>query len=190
MKKLITSANATGIALLLLIFCAFNANAAGEIKKARLQAFNRITVSGKVEITLVQDNEPEIYYEDENMGRVKVIQNGYILNISSVGKEVARLRLHVRDLWRIIATEDAVIKTEGELRGEYLQLFLKDNARLSVNSRTRGLFTMVEDGASLKLSGFTQEHFLRSAETSKLVLDQFFAVQTRNEALAVEAVSK
>ena len=139
---------------------------------------NQVIVSGNVEITLVQREKEGISYNDDNTGKVKVIQDGYALNISSEDKEVAKITLYVNNIYRVKASDNAVVKTLGKLDVKYLQVFLKGNAVAEINSDTESLYTVIENHADLKLSGATEKHTLVMGRTQKLNLDRFAALTT------------
>ncbi|QDW24455.1 hypothetical protein FFJ24_006320 [Pedobacter sp. KBS0701] len=138
----------------------------------------QVSVNGNVEITLVQRSKEGISYNDDNTGKVKVTQEGYALKISSVDDEVAKITLYVNNIYRVKASGDAVVKTEGKLALKYLQVFLKENAVAEINSDTESLYTVIEDNADLKLSGATEKHTLVMSKTPKLNLDRFAALTT------------
>jgi len=138
----------------------------------------QVSVNGNVEITLVQGSKEGISYNDDNTGKVKVTQEGYALKISSVDDEVAKITLYVNNIYRVKASGDAVVKTEGKLALKYLQVFLKENAVAEINSDTESLYTVIEDNADLKLSGATEKHTLVMSKTPKLNLDRFAALTT------------
>jgi hypothetical protein len=140
--------------------------------------FSKVIVSGNVEITLVQRQKEGIRYNDDNTGKVKVIQDGYSLKITSEDKEVAKITVYVNNIYRVQASDNAVVKTEGKLDSKYLQLFLKGNAVAEINSKTESLYTVIEDHADLKLSGATQKHILVMGRTQKLNLNSFAALKT------------
>ena len=139
---------------------------------------NQVIVSGNVEVTLVQREKEGISYNDDNSGKVKVIQDGYALKISSDDKEAAKITLYVNNIYRVKASDNAVVKTQGKLDVKYLQVFLKGNAVAEINSDTESLYTVIENHADLKLSGATEKHTLVMGRTQKLNLDRFAALTT------------
>ncbi|RNL56532.1 GIN domain-containing protein [Pedobacter jejuensis] len=156
-------------------------------------SYRRIIVKGNVEVTLVQRQNEGINYADDNLGNAKITQEGNILKISSNDKEVSKLTVYVNDLYRIEASENAVVKTNGKLKARFLQIFLKDNAFAQINSSTEGLYTVIKDNADLKLSGATDNHTLVMGNTPKLTIDKFAALKTNissvesNDAIEVAA---
>ncbi|WP_316824742.1 GIN domain-containing protein [Pedobacter miscanthi] len=140
--------------------------------------FSKVSVSGNVEVTLVQGPREGISYNDDNAGKVKAIQDGYTLKISSESKEVAKVTVYVKNIYRVQASENAVVKTTGKLDTKYLQVFLKENAMVEINSNTESIYTVIEGNSDLKLKGATQNHILVMGKTQKLNLDRFAALKT------------
>jgi len=148
------------------------------VKISTASGFKRVSVKGNVEILLIQRKTEGITYSDDNTGTAKITQQGNILRISSVDKNVTKLIVYVNDLFRIEASENTVIKTEDKLVTKYLQVFLKGNARVELNTRTEGLYTVLKDNSELKLSGSTDNHNLVMEKTPKLTIDRFAALKT------------
>ena len=140
--------------------------------------FSKVIVSGNVEVTLVQRQKEGVSYNEDNTGSVKVIQDGDALKITSMSNDVAKITVYVKNIYRVQASENAVVKTEGKLDTKYLQLFLKENAVAEINSKTESLYTVIEGKADLKLKGATQNHILVMGKTQKLNLDRFAALKT------------
>jgi len=140
--------------------------------------FSKVVVGGNVEVTLVQCQKEGVSYNDDNAGSVKVIQDGDALKITSESKDVAKITVYVKNIYRVQASGNAVVKTEGKLDAKYLQLFLKENAVAEINSKTESLYTVIEGKADLKLKGATQNHILVMGKTQKLNLDRFAALKT------------
>jgi len=154
------------------------ANEKQPVKISAPKNFNKIMVSGNVEVTLIQNGTEGITYSDDNTGKVKVIQDGYNLKISSADKGLAKVTVFVNDIYRVQASDNVVVKTAGKLDVKYLQVFLKGNAVAKINSNTESLYTVIEDHSDLKLSGATQNHNLVMGRTQKLDLDRFSASKT------------
>ncbi|MEH3115416.1 GIN domain-containing protein [Pedobacter terrae] len=152
------------------------------IKISTPKNIQQVVVSGNVEITLVQGDKESVSYNEDNAGKVKVIQDGHALKISSADGNLAKVTVYVKNIFRVQASENAVVKTAGKLNAKYLQLFLSGEAVAAIDSNTEGLYTVIEDLADLKLSGATQEHILVMGSTPKLNLDRFAALKTQMSA--------
>lgn len=183
MKTTIKTLIATTFATLVLTTSAFSAPALEKNSKsveiATVKTFKRIKVSGNVEITLIQKSNIDVQYAYDNYGTAKVIQKGDLLNITSADNNLTKLVIYVDDLYRIEATDHVVIKTEGKLNTQFLQIFLKGNAHAEIKTNTQGLYTVLSDNADLKLSGATELHTLAMGNQQTLTMDKFAALKTK-----------
>jgi len=160
MKTLFSTSAKSLMAALVLSASIFSASVmAGEKQPVKMSApknFDKVVVSGKVEVTLIQNGTEGVSYADENTGNVKVIQDGSALKITSTDNSPAKITVYVKNIYRVQASDDASVKTEGKLDVKYLQVFLTGNAVAKINSKTESLYTVMEGYADLKLSGATQ----------------------------------
>ncbi|MBC6112048.1 GIN domain-containing protein [Pedobacter fastidiosus] len=152
--------------------------------------FKRISVKGNVEVVLVQRGIEGVAYADENAGKVSITQEGDILRINSTDKNYTKLIVYVNNIFRIEASENAVVKTEGKITTKFLQVFLKGNAHADLNTSTEGLYTVIKENADLKLSGSTDNHTLVMGKTPKLTMDRFAALKTNISSVETNAVEK
>ena len=182
MKTSIQTLAKSVIAAIVLSATIFTTSAsANETKPVKVSApknFSKVVVSGNVEVTLIQSDTESINYADDNTGKVKAVQDGYDLKITSEDKSPAKIVVYVKNIYRVQASGNAVVKTAGKLDTQYLQVFLKENATAEINSDTESLYTVIQDHADLKLSGATKKHTLVMGKTQKLNLNKFAAVQT------------
>ncbi|SDC30146.1 GIN domain-containing protein [Pedobacter soli] len=159
-------------------------------KNIKIADFKRISVKGNVELTIVQKGTFGISYNDDNYGAAKVVQDGDALKITSMSTEKTRLTVVVNDIYRIEASENAVVKTDGKLSTKYLQIFLKGNAHADINTSSEGLYTVIADDADLKLSGSTDNHTLVMGKSQKLTIDKFAALKTNISSVETAAIEK
>ncbi|RBQ09987.1 GIN domain-containing protein [Pedobacter miscanthi] len=182
MKTLFSTSAKSLMAALVLSASIFSSNVmAGEKQPVKMSApknFDKVVVNGNVEVTLIQSGTESVSYTDDNTGNVKVIQDGSALKITSTNNSPAKITVYVKNIYRVQAADDAVVKTEGKLNVKYLQVFLTGNAVAKINSKTESLYTVMEGNADLKLSGATQNHNLVMGSTPKLNLDKFAASKT------------
>ncbi|TCD08257.1 hypothetical protein EZ449_12675 [Pedobacter frigidisoli] len=189
--KTLIASSLTAIVLSTAVFTtSVSANEIAPVKVSTVNNFKRVSVKGNVEVTLIQRGTAGVSYADDNAGSAKIIQDGDILKISSADKGVTKLIVYVNDLFRIEASENAVVKTEGKLRTQFLQIFLKGNAHADINTSTEGLYTVIKDNADLKLSGSTDSHTLVMGKTQKLTIDKFAALKTNISSVEIVAVDK
>lgn len=190
MKTSIKTLIKSVLAAIILTSAIFSTNVmAGEKQPIKMSApknISKVIVSGNVEITLIQGQKESVSYNDDNTGSVKVMQDGDALKITSVDGNVAKITVYVKNIYRVQASENALVKTTGKLDTKYLQLFLNGDAVAEINSNTESLYTVIEGHADLKLSGATQEHILVMGSTPKLNLDRFAALKTQMSSPAAE----
>jgi len=182
MKTSITTLTKSLLAAIVLSATIFSTSvSAAEKQPVKISApknFDKVMVSGNVEVTLVQNGREGVSYNDDNNGKVKVIQDGSTLKITSADNSVAKITVNVKNIYRVQASDDAVVKTNGKLDVKYLQVLLKGNAVAQIDAKTESLYTVMEDSADLKLSGSTQTHSVVMGSTPKLNLDKFAALKT------------
>jgi len=182
MKTSITTLTKSLLAAVVLSASIFSTVVSAEEKQpVKISApnnFDKVVVSGNVEVTLIQNGREGVSYNDDNTGKVKVIQDGSALKITSADNSPAKITVYVKNIYRVQASDDAVVKTDGELEVKYLQVFLKGNAVAEINSKTESLYTMMEERADLKLTGATGDHILVMGSTPTLNLDRFAALKT------------
>jgi hypothetical protein len=194
MKTSIKSLIATSLTAIVLSSAVFTTSVSATEKDPesilKIAAFKRVSVKGNVELTIIQRSNAGISYNDDNTGTAKVIQDGDNLKITSTGVDKVKLTVYVNDFYRIEASENAVVKTEGKLTTKYLQIFLKGNAHAEINTSSEGLYTVIADNADLKLSGSTDNHTLVMGNSQKLTIDRFAALKTNISAVETVAVEK
>lgn len=182
MKTLFSTSAKSVMAALVLSASTFSSNVmAGEKQPVKMSApknFDKVVVNGNLEVTLIQNGTEGVSYTDDNTSNVKVIQDGSALKITSTDNNPAKITVYVKNIYRVQASDHAVVKTEGKLDVQYLQVFLTGNAVAKINSKTESLYTVMEGNADLKLSGATQSHSLVMGSTPKLNLDKFAASKT------------
>ncbi|MBC7417114.1 MAG: DUF2807 domain-containing protein [Pedobacter sp.] len=167
----------------LLLSCIFLSASANPIKNVLvkttlLKSFRKITVTGNVQVTVIQIGKEGIAYADDSYGTAKVTQQGDLLTISPADNSMAKVILYVKDIYRITGNDEALIRTEGLLKTTYLQVFLKGNAKADINTSTAGICTVLTDNAMLSLSGGTENHSFAKSENSTLKLKSFAALKT------------
>lgn len=194
MKTSIKTLIATSLTAIILSSALFTTSVSAAEKEPdailKISAFKRISVKGNVEVTIIQRSNPGISYSDDNTGTAKVMQDGDNLKITSTSTEKAKLTVYVNDFYRIEASENAIVKTEGKLKTKYLQIFLKGNAHAEINTSSEGLYTVIADNADLKLSGSTDQHTLVMGKSQKLTIDRFAALKTNISSVETFAIEK
>ena len=160
------------------------------LKTYTISHFRRISVTGNVEVKLIQRKNHGVIYAEDNTGIAKIIQEGDRLIISSSNNQPVKIIVYVNDIFRIEAAGNAIVKTDGKLSTQFLQIFLKGNAHAEINTSTEGLYTVINDRADLKLSGSTDQHTLVMGKSQKLTIDKFAALKTNISSIENDGIEK
>ncbi|WP_231426125.1 GIN domain-containing protein [Pedobacter sp. Leaf250] len=189
--KTLIASSLTAIVLSTAVFSTnISANTIAPVKVSKVGNFKRISVKGNVEVTLIQRSAAGVVYTDDNTGTAKIMQDGDNLKISSSDKGLAKVVVYINDIFRIEASENAIVKTEGKITTKFLQIFLKGSAHAEINTSSEGLYTVINDNADLKLSGSTDNHTLVMGDKQKLTIDKFAALKTSISSVETIAIDK
>lgn len=144
-----------------------------------ISSINKLSVSGNVEVTLVQNAKSKTLFTNEGDEHVTVKKVGNALYINSDSRSRAgKVTVYVDDIYRIEAADNAYIVTEKPLNLKNLQVFTKDFATVSLNSKTGALFTKIADNSSLDLKGSTDSYIIEMDKSAKFNLDNFKSAKT------------
>lgn len=151
--------------------------------------FNKVVVSGNVNVELVQSERPRVVIYDEYDKTLTTIkQRGDKLFINSDEEEPIKIVVYVKDLQRIDARNTANVITRGCFSSSVLQVFLNDKAKAYVNGEIGSLYTLIKGRSELKLKGSSQEHFSVKSEVSKLRTDSFASLKTTTGSVERDAL--
>ena len=155
---------------------------------SEIKAFNKIKVSGNVELILVQGTEQGVKVYDNYYSKNALVQqkNGELF-ISSFDKETLTVVAYVNELSNITATDNASVKSFGRLNVLALDVKLVNNATADINVATLTLRTNVGDSSALTLSGTAAEHNANIESVAKVNMDKFSAESTSIKAKNVVA---
>lgn len=194
MKTSIKTLIASSLTAIVLSTAVLSANASAieklPVKESSIGQIRRVCIKGNVEVKIVQAYKQSVSYADDNTGNAKIIQDGDQLKITSADNNLVKLVVYVNQIYRIEAAENAIVKTEGKLKTQFLQIFLKGNAHADIHTNTEGLYTVINDNADLKLSGSTDQHTLVMGKFQKLTMDKFAALKTNISQTEITAVEK
>lgn len=151
--------------------------------------FNKLNVSGNVEVILVQSANPSVQVYDNYYAKNALVQEkDGELRISSFDKETLTVVVYASQLNEITASDKAVVKTNGKFSALSLEVNLKDQAKATLNTNTVDLFAKVNDKASLNLSGSTTDYNAVIGSLASLSSEKFTAenssIQSKNTAVA------
>ena len=147
-----------------------------------VSSIKKVIVTGNVEVTLVQAPKSKTLYKKENDAYVHVKQVGSSLFIDTKNStENAKITVYVDEIYRVDASGNAVVETKDALKLDYLQIFLKDNAKADINSTTTGLYTSLIGASELRLQGSTGTHVVAMDRLSKITMERFSAIKTETK---------
>ncbi len=154
-----------------------------------VKSFNKLNVSGNVEVILVQSANPSVQVYDNYYAKNALVQEkDGELRISSFDKETLTVVVYASQLNEITASDKAVVKTSGKFNALSLEVNLKDQAKATLNTNTVDLFAKVNDKASLNLSGSTTDYNAVIGSLASLSSEKFTAenssIQSKNTAVA------
>lgn len=151
--------------------------------------FNKLNVSGNVEVILVQSANPSVQVYDNYYAKNALVQEkDGELRISSFDKETLTVVVYASQLNEITASDKAAVRTSGKFSALSLEVNLKDQAKATLNTNTVDLFAKVNDKASLNLSGSTTDYNAVIGSLASLSSEKFTAenssIQSKNTAVA------
>lgn len=168
----------TGIILIFSVYAGL-AKESDPLVNAAVSGCSKIEVRGNITVFISQGTKEGARVQtDEPMAKVSLKRKGTKLMISSSEKERVMLYLTVKDLQRIDAADHAIVRSTGKVRFPVLQIFVEGNAEVEVNVISKDLYTVIKQGAILKLSGSTDRHTSVKDDTSLLNTNSFAAAVT------------
>lgn len=145
-----------------------------EVKKV-----NKITVSGNVELILVQSADESVKVYDSYFSKNALVQQkDGELRVSSFNKEALTVVVYVSNLSSISASDNSTIKTFGKFNTLSLDLNLKDKATAVLNTNTVNLFANLNGQSNLSLTGTTLEYNAIMGSVATVSMSQFTASTT------------
>jgi hypothetical protein len=157
----------------------------------KVSSIKKLNISGNVEVTIAQAPKSKVLYTNEGSADVTVKKIGNSLYVSA--KEYAqgaKITIYVDDIYRIEASGNAVVQTKDVLTLSYLQVFLKDNAKVDLNSKTGSLYTTIQNASELTLKGTTDFYTIQMDRSSKITLNKFASKKTDMSASDVYVASR
>lgn len=150
--------------------------------------FNSIEVSGNVElyVTTGEANNVKVYDSYYNQNALVQEQNG-VLRISSYKNEKLVVWVTVADLRSITASDNATIKSFGQLSAIDFKLNLKNQATAQLDLDVSNASITLNDNAKAKLSGFAGESVMAVNATAHLNITKLIAAKNEVQAPVVMA---
>ena len=198
MKTSVKTVLTMAMTALVLSASVLNLSAAVNCRKLELSPSNpdikKVIVTGNAKVYLVQSNQEWVTYDENFADKVTIKQVGNTLTVNSSDENPVSITVYVKDIYRIDASESAVVKTSGKFNLDHLQVMLKDNACARVKASTKSLYTVIKDKANLELLGSTDKHIAKHHGFSSLNMEKFAALSTEHapldEAIALNVTKK
>lgn len=144
------------------------------IKTVTVDGLNKVKVSGNVEVCLIQaDNESYSIYDAANFADAKISMEGDQLNISSSSTERLNVVVRVTGITSIEANGNATVRSLNQLESSEIKVNLNDRSIASLNIDVLYLDMNVQNSASIKLSGISQNQKIAMAGNSKVDATDF-----------------
>jgi hypothetical protein len=183
MKTLINSVLKSSLVAVILSASLFSLNASAatvNFDKANPEnEIKKVVVTGNTNVLLVQSHSQSVKMDDQDMSKVSLKQIGHTLTLSSNESQPVTVIVYVNDIYRIDASDKAIVNTAGKFNVTDLQIMLKDNAKARVKTNTKSIYTVVNDNANLKLIGTTENHISQTNELARVDVNKFAASKTQ-----------
>jgi uncharacterized pyridoxamine 5'-phosphate oxidase family protein len=142
-------------------------------------SIQKVIVKGNAKVYLVQrDQESVKVYDTYSHDHTTVKTEGKSLVITSNEEQPTTIIVYVKKPFRVEASNTSTVETNGKFSVDYLQVILKDQAQAKIGADTKGLYTVVNDQAKLKLSGTSNEHISIRSRASKIQMDNLASNKT------------
>lgn len=146
---------------------------------SEVKNFNKINVSGNVEVILVQSNEEKVQvYNDYYKNNALVQSKNGVLNISSYEKERLTVVVTFKNIEKLTAADNAIVNSYNALSALGLEVNLKHQAVANLNLNTINLNTQVTGTSNLILEGSTLSHQANIFNVASVNLNKFTADNT------------
>jgi hypothetical protein len=149
----------------------------------------KVIVTGNTRVLLIQSKKEYVTMETADLEKVKVIQLGNALTISSNESTPVVVTVYVKNPYRINVSNKASVKTIGNFDLANLQVMLQDDATAKVKATTESLYTVINDRANLQLIGTSGKHLYEMADIARIDTAKFAALETENAKSLQEAVA-
>lgn len=140
----------------------------------------KVIVKGNTQVVMIQDKRDYITVDDLDLAKVSLHQIGNTLTINSSETNAVTVYVHVKDIYRIHASDKARVRTSGKFLTQYLQVIVKDDARARIKATTESLYTLVSQQANLELLGNTAKHICTTEGIATVNTEKFAALITEN----------
>jgi hypothetical protein len=158
MKTLKTLLTATLLSATVLTINAAEKSSPFEMVSSVKPEVKKVIVTGNTRVTLVQSSREWVSMDNDDLDKVTVKQVGNALTINSSAVNPVEVTVYVKNLFRIDASDESSVTTQGKLNVPYLQVMLKDHATARIRTNTQSLYSIINDRSELELVGTTTKH--------------------------------
>jgi hypothetical protein len=165
MKKLITA-----IFIWLSVQTAYAAESSqnsGPVKDTVNREFKKVVVKGNTTVYFIQSNREEVSIDEGDPKDISIIQTGNKLRINSTSTDPVLITVYFKDIYRIEASDHAVVRSQSALNLQHLQIMLRDNSSGNISLNTNSLYTETDDQSKLVLRGKTGRHIIKGYSNLK-----------------------
>lgn len=167
-----------------------NGNTNNVTMLSSVKNIRKIAVSGNVKVLLIQDKNESVQVYDNYYAKNAVVQQyGDVLNITSYAAQRLTVVVHVNNLNSIDASSNSSVATYGKFNLLNLQVSLKDSATADINSNTVCLYSLVGNGATLRLRGTADIHNASLGSLARIDMEQFSAADSSISSAATVTAS-
>lgn len=146
---------------------------------SQVKKVNKISVSGNVELILVQSADESVKVYDSYFSKNALVQQkDGELRISSFNKETLTVIAYVSNLSAITASDNSTVKTFGKFSALSLDVTLTDEAKAVLNTNTVSMFAQLNDKSTLSLTGSTSDYNAVMGSVASVSMSQFVASST------------
>jgi hypothetical protein len=193
MKTSIKSLIALTITTLALTTATVNVKAA-EVNQvtvlSQVKKVNKISVSGNVELILVQSADESVKVYDSYFSKNALVQQkDGELRISSFNKETLTVIAYVSNLSAISASDNSTVKTFGKFNTLSLDVTLSDEAKATLNTNTVSMYAQLNGKSNLSLTGSTSDYNAVMGSVASVSMSQFVAnstnIQSKSNTVAI-----
>lgn len=156
---------------------------------SQVKKVNKISVSGNVELILVQSADESVKVYDSYFSKNALVQQkDGELRISSFNKETLTVIAYVSNLSAITASDNSTVKTFGKFNALSLDVTLTDQAKAVLNTNTVSMYAQLNDKSNLSLTGSTSDYNAVMGSVASVNMSQFIAsstnIQSKNNTVA------
>jgi len=178
--KTLKSIFSAALTAVVLTSTAFTTFATEPVKKITSSAagISKIWVSGNVKIVLTQGNEEGVIgTENFDAQKTSVVSNGQTMYINSMEAGQVTINVSLKDLQRVEAYGQSVV-VANNFDVKHLQLFLNQSASAKIKTNTGSLYSVVNDDATLRMSGSADQSTIVASNMDNVKLNNFATLKS------------